>query len=258
MYVRMVNEVPANAQTMHNEFTHDGCDACHMSGRVSHWEITLEGTPYDKETHEPLDSGSDSESSDDARKRPNTKTKGKLLEQVKKVKGRRRRRDSSESAPEEDEPEDLPRKFFMGRFCKARSEVYHAMSHWGEPRRPHRARQADETEDELFLRVRGYYKDLLRAKDIPLPSDSEATSSSDDSEEDEVERQVRREKRRARAVMTAKRVRSLKNRRDLPRHKDVNNVTEWMDRMGWQANVGDGERGWWSALMDRIFDGLTI
>lgn len=99
-------------------------------------------------------------------------------------------------------------------------------------------RRADDVEDELFMRVRGYYKDLLRAKDQPIPSDSEESSSSDDSAESEDERELRREKRRGRRAATVKRVAALK-KQSLPSLKNSDAITDWMDKKGWQANVSD-------------------
>jgi hypothetical protein len=110
------------------------------------------------------------------------------------------------------------------------------MSHWGKAplfREDH----AKHVEDVLFYRIRNYYKDLLRALEEPLPSNSEASSSESDSDESEHERTLRRQKRDLRRADSAKRIAHLRAR-DLPHPKDVDKITEWMDiDMGYQAKV---------------------
>ncbi|ORY20450.1 hypothetical protein BCR39DRAFT_555354 [Naematelia encephala] len=187
------------------DFAEAGCDACHMSGRRSTWKVFLEGDPYDRETHEPIDSDSESESD-----------KGKSGKSQKNgAKGRSR--DSSSDASEE---EKLPAEFKMGRMCKRRSECYHEMTHW---------------EDELYYRVRGYYRDLLRGLYKTVPEDSEESSSEDDSEEDADEAKERKERRSARRLQTKARVERLRRKGLVKEYKDVGAVTEWMDRLGYQS-----------------------
>lgn len=117
------------------------------------------------------------------------------------------------------QPADVP-----GRHCKTRAQLYHALCHW---------------EDNLYHRICGYYRDLLRAKHKPVPSDSEAsTSSGPDSESDPEEQQVRRQDRERRRARTQQRVRKLRQRGPLPKeYRDVDRVTEWMDTVGYQNKV---------------------
>ncbi|WRT63764.1 uncharacterized protein IL334_000689 [Kwoniella shivajii] len=137
-----------------------------------------------------------------------------------------------DSSDEEDEPEDsddseaserkrrkLPRSLLMGRFCRQRAQVYHDMVHW---------------EDELYHRIRNYYHDLLRAKYKPVQSDSEASSSDTDEDEDPYEVKERRANRKQRRLNTASRVERLRKKKLPDDPKDVDEVTEWMDKMGYQ------------------------
>ncbi len=107
----------------HLEFAEDGCDACHMPGRRSRFHVFLEGFPYNKENHEPLESEDEID----------------MAQKKAKEKARRRRRSSPVSSAEDsgdsEDSEDgkLPREFLMGKFCKRRAEVFHNMSHWGGP-----------------------------------------------------------------------------------------------------------------------------
>ncbi|OCF45155.1 hypothetical protein I317_00957 [Kwoniella heveanensis CBS 569] len=184
-----------------------GCDACHMSGRRSKFMVRLDGTPYNKETHEEL-SDSDSESESD-------------------------RSDSEEADDSRVEADKLPRKLVMGRFCRARAEVFHQLAHW---------------EDELYHAIKKYYHDLLRARYKRIESDSEASSSSDDPDSDPEEVRARRERRAKRRENTAARVAKMRRKGDLPKDmKDVDKVTEWMDRMGYQNK----EFRWIQQLEDR-------
>ncbi|RSH80007.1 uncharacterized protein EHS24_009678 [Apiotrichum porosum] len=123
--------------------------------------------------------------------------------------------DDSDSDDEELDP------MHMGRHCKTIAQLYHALCHW---------------EDNLYHRICGYYRDLLRAKHKPVPSDSEAsTSSGPDSESDPEEQQVRRQDRERRRARTQQRVRKLRQRGPLPKeYRDVDRVTEWMDTVGYQ------------------------
>lgn len=77
---------------------YDGCDACHMSGRMSRFEVILDGRRYDDVTFEELSDDDDSRGSD------------------------------GESLASED---DLPREFKLGRMCHARTRVFHQFCHWG-------------------------------------------------------------------------------------------------------------------------------
>ncbi|WVF66113.1 hypothetical protein IAT40_000852 [Kwoniella sp. CBS 6097] len=189
-----------------------GCDACHMSGRRSKFKIRLDGTPYNKETHEELDESSDDSESDSHLNSNNS--------------------DESDD-DREVEADKLPRKLVMGRFCRARAEVFHQLVHW---------------EDELYHAIKRYYHDLLRAKYKRIESDSEASSSSNDPDSDPEEVRQRREKRVKRKENTAARVAKIRRKGDLPKDvKDVDKVTEWMDRMGYQNK----EFRWIQQLEDR-------
>lgn len=84
----------------------------------------------------------------------------------------------------------------------------------------------------MYLRIRSRYHDLLRAKGkqetIETSSDS-LRSGSDDSDGGRAERNVAR-------ARSEKRVEALR-RGDLPKDvRDVNEVTEWFDRTGFQKN----------------------
>ncbi|WVQ93743.1 hypothetical protein IAU59_000820 [Kwoniella sp. CBS 9459] len=188
-----------------------GCDACHMSGRRSKFKVRLDGTPYNKETHEELESSSDETDSDSSGSGS----------------------DSSASEDGAAQADRLPRKLVMGRFCRARAEVFHQLTHW---------------EDELYHAIKRYYHDLLRAKYKRIESDSEASSSSDDPDSDPEEVRQRRERRLKRKENTAARVAKIRKKGDLPKDvKDVDKVTEWMDRMGYQNK----EFRWIQQLEDR-------
>ncbi|WVW81885.1 hypothetical protein I302_103884 [Kwoniella bestiolae CBS 10118] len=175
--------------------TEPGCDACHMGGRMSRFRISLEGEQYDKETHQPLDSSS--EDSEDSEI-------------------------SSDSEAGERMSKKLPRSLLMGRFCKQRAEVFHQMTHW---------------EDELYHRIRGYYRDLLRAKYKAVPSDSEASTPDSEQESDENPNEVRkrREDRKQRKLKTEARCEKIRKKGTPDDYRDVDVVTEWMDKMGYQT-----------------------
>ncbi|WWC66782.1 uncharacterized protein I206_100687 [Kwoniella pini CBS 10737] len=128
----------------------------------------------------------------------------------------------------------LPKSLLMGRFCKQRAEVYHQMAHW---------------EDTLFHRIRGYYRDLLRAKYKPVPSDSEASTpeSEIESDEDSKERTQRQKNRRVRRQASQARCERLRNKTLPSDVKDVDGVTEWMDKMGYQNK----EFRWIERLIDQ-------
>ncbi|WVQ62601.1 uncharacterized protein L199_000747 [Kwoniella botswanensis] len=176
-------------------YAEPGCDACHMGGRMSRFRVTLDGEPYNKETHQPLDSSSESESEESENSDVSEATK-------------RNRKKS-------------PNSLLMGRFCKQRAEVFHQMTHW---------------EDELYHRIRGYYRDLLRAKYKPVTSDSEASTpeSEQSSDEDQAEVKKRREDRKQRKIRTEARCEKLRKKGLPEKYKDVDAVTEWMDKMGYQ------------------------
>ena len=109
----------------------DRCDACHITGRRSRFRVFLEGYPYDKDNHEPLES--DEEDKKKTQKEKDRKKKKRERRKTIQAKNGPTSSYSSESSASEDSDEDaLPQEFLMGKFCKRRSEVFHAMSHWGK------------------------------------------------------------------------------------------------------------------------------
>ncbi|KZT09438.1 uncharacterized protein LAESUDRAFT_694923 [Laetiporus sulphureus 93-53] len=81
-------------ETVRMEFAVPMCDACHLGGRMSTILGRLSGKPYDKVSFEPLSEHDDSDSSDD------------------------------------EHPEPLKKEFHLGRFCAARTRVFHKFTHW--------------------------------------------------------------------------------------------------------------------------------
>ncbi|GHJ90041.1 hypothetical protein NliqN6_6443 [Naganishia liquefaciens] len=75
-----------------------GCDACHLTGRLSKFSGELRGKAYDPETFEDLED------------------------------------ESPDSSSEEEEHEKVPPPsrgpFKLGKFCRLRAEVFHEFSHW--------------------------------------------------------------------------------------------------------------------------------
>ncbi len=103
----------------------------------------------------------------------------------------------------------------------------------------------------MFYRVRGYYRDLLRAKFKPVSSDSEASSEATDPEEDRTEVLARREERERRRAVTEKKVKRLRDRGNLiDQYRDVDRVTEWMDSMGYQNKVDETQQRVYSIRTD--------
>nr|XP_018266770.1 uncharacterized protein I303_00746 [Kwoniella dejecticola CBS 10117]OBR88928.1 hypothetical protein I303_00746 [Kwoniella dejecticola CBS 10117] len=132
--------------------------------------------------------------------------------------------DSDSSGSEAKKRKKLPKSLLMGRFCKQRAELYHQMAHW---------------EDTLYHRIRRYYRDLLRAKYKPVQSDSELSTpeSEMDSGDDQEEVKTRKKDRRLRRQATEARCARLR-KQGLPKDvKDVDEVTEWMDGLGYQNRV---------------------
>ena len=220
-------------QVEHLEPTEDGCDACHMSGRRSRFRVQLEGYPYNRETHEPLESEEEKEKA--------KKSRRVALASDSDSDGSESGSGSSEASG----AKSLPRNFFMGTFCKRRAEVFHAMSHWGWFNVPFGETDVFiltfALEYHLFHRVRGYYRDLLRAKFQAVQSDSETSSEgSTPREEERLDRIRRRTARARRRLITEKRIKRLRDRGGLvERHGDEDRVTEWMDSLGHQDKVGD-------------------
>ncbi|KAK8845524.1 hypothetical protein IAR55_006239 [Kwoniella newhampshirensis] len=135
--------------------------------------------------------------------------------------------DSQSSAASSIKPTKLPRSLLM-----ARAEVFHEISHW---------------EDRIHFRIRKHYRDLLRAKYKPVPSDSELSSSEDDPESDPEEVRERKQDREKRRAATQARLVRLKQKPLPENHKDVDQVTDWMDRIGLQNR----EFRWLEDLVER-------
>ncbi|KAL7418762.1 hypothetical protein Q5752_006445 [Cryptotrichosporon argae] len=171
------------------------CNACNRNNQRCYHHVRLEGDPYDPETHEKRELAVESE----------TETESE---------------DSDDSAPLKKRKKQLRQEFNMGRHCFARAQAYHNITHW---------------EDELFYRVRNYYRDLLRAKGKLDPeSDSELDSADDWDDNTALGRAERLRAHATQRRKTAGRIDALKRRKLPPKVKDVDVVTEWMDSMGYQ------------------------
>ncbi|GMK56818.1 hypothetical protein CspeluHIS016_0306580 [Cutaneotrichosporon spelunceum] len=117
----------------------------------------------------------------------------------------------SVSNDDDDDDEDegevpLPRNFNMGPHCLNSSRLYHALSHW---------------EHGLFRRIRGLYRELLRAKGVDI---DESGESDVDGNVDEF------------MASSTERVAELR-RTQLPDEGDINAVLEWMDAREYQAKA---------------------
>ena len=92
----------------------------------------------------------------------------------------------------------------------------------------------------LYNRIRDYYRDLLRAKNVASSFDSEASSEESDGDENDNERTERREERENRRYKTARGFKELKEMQLTKKvdWKSVDKVLLWMDRdMEYQAQV---------------------
>ena len=95
------------------------------------------------------------------------------------------------------------------------------------------ARVDVDLELHLYSRVRQMYTDLLRAKKKDVADDSENSSSGSDNDEDQVDKVARRDKRKEKRFQTARRVRQLRIKGDLPEKcHDVDSIQAWMDDQG--------------------------
>ncbi|GBE81968.1 hypothetical protein BKA93DRAFT_821589 [Sparassis latifolia] len=81
--------------TVRLDFAIPTCDACHLGGRMSTLLGRLSGMPYDKLSFEPLPVNI-----------------------------------SSDSDSSEDEEDNTKKEFHLGRFCAARTHVFHKFTHW--------------------------------------------------------------------------------------------------------------------------------
>ncbi|OBZ75568.1 Uncharacterized protein C17H9.06c [Grifola frondosa] len=78
------------------DFAEQGCDACHLGGRLSTVEGQLSGSPYDETNYESLET-----------------------------------HDTHEAEPSNgEEDREIKKRFHFGRFCARRTRVYHLFSHW--------------------------------------------------------------------------------------------------------------------------------
>ncbi|WVQ80264.1 hypothetical protein IAT38_002369 [Cryptococcus sp. DSM 104549] len=191
-FVRVLETYPEfNATVIEPEL---GCDACRIAGRVSKWRAYLEGDIYDPTTHEILEQSIEEE-------------------------------EEGDDDEMEDESRKLPRSLLLGKYCKARAQVYHEMSHW---------------EHFLFLSIRHRYHNLLRAKGRSVPADDNSIASASENEEDDdndngdFEAYQRRSARASRVEANQMAVARLVQRGNLPeRTRNVDEVMKWMDEAGY-------------------------
>jgi len=112
------------------DFTVPQCDACHLGGRKSTVAGWLKGIPYDNLSFEPIINESDSEDL-------------------------------------EDEDSHLI-GFNLGRFCAARTQIFHRLSHWNY----HLYRTLSDEIDLAQHRRKRPYDTLGYAKNLPPPEDT--------------------------------------------------------------------------------------
>ncbi|KAI0928526.1 hypothetical protein AcW1_005745 [Taiwanofungus camphoratus] len=84
-------------ETTRLDFAIPACDACHLGGRMSTLLGRVSGTPYDKISFRPLEESGNSD---------------------------------SEQEDSNDEEMDVKKEFHLGRFCAARTRVFHSFTHW--------------------------------------------------------------------------------------------------------------------------------
>lgn len=123
--------------------------------------------------------------------------------------------EASSSDSDASQHQGLKVQYNMGSTCLTNSRLYHLLSHW---------------EHDLYLRIKGHYHDLLRAKNIAFSDDSATTSESEE-ELDAGERKKREQRRR----VVAQRVAKIRRKGPLPKEHDVSAITEWMDARGLQS-----------------------
>lgn len=107
-------------------------------------------------------------------------------------------------------------QLITGPHCLDSSRLYHSLSHW---------------EHKIYNRVRGLYRDLLRAKDIDVSDDEGGKDHDDDGQASDASV----EELGFRSA-TPQRVHDLRGTR-LPDHEDVNAVLEWMEEQKYQNAV---------------------
>ncbi|KAG1756738.1 uncharacterized protein EDB91DRAFT_1094178 [Suillus paluster] len=113
-------------QLVRMTFSVPQCDACNLGGRVSTLLGRVSGKPYDK-----YDFESESEDEDESS------------------------RSSETDDDDDDDDESCVRQFHLGRFCAARTQVFHEFSHWEYHLYHSLLREIDEVLDDNreFFRV---------------------------------------------------------------------------------------------------------
>ncbi|OAX44684.1 hypothetical protein K503DRAFT_764872 [Rhizopogon vinicolor AM-OR11-026] len=110
-------------QLVRMEFSVPQCDACHLGGRVSTLLGRVSGKPYNKYDFE-------SESEDESSR-------------------------SSGTDDDADDEESSVKEFHLGRFCAARTQVFHEFSHWEHRLYKSLLREIDDVLDDNrgFVRI---------------------------------------------------------------------------------------------------------
>ncbi|KZT67736.1 hypothetical protein DAEQUDRAFT_728731 [Daedalea quercina L-15889] len=120
------------------DFTVSGCDACHLGSRMSTRLGRLSGLPYDRDTFESFE---ERDSDDDS--------------------------DEGDSENEGHDP-CLKKEFNLGRFCAARTRVFHRFSHWEYALFGALAREVDEL--RTGASTRGFVR-VAYARGVQPPDD---------------------------------------------------------------------------------------
>lgn len=122
------------------------------------------------------------------------------------------------SDSDSDDPRDIGP---IGNHCLQRTSLYHQLHHW---------------EHKLFMDIRTHYHDLLRAKNAELDSDSLASADSDATDVSKAHKHRLQRKR----DLSKRRVIEIRRQENgfLPADVcDADEVTEWMDRRGYQTEA---------------------
>lgn len=93
------------------EFTVIGCAACNLGARKSTLQGRLDGEPYDKLTYE-------------VRVSLSHKRNAPVSPPTQPI------APSEPSSDDDEESEQLPKQFDLGRFCAKRTRTYHQFTHW--------------------------------------------------------------------------------------------------------------------------------
>tara|TARA_R110002003_G_scaffold3266_1_gene25014 strand:- start:1379 stop:3109 length:1731 start_codon:yes stop_codon:yes gene_type:complete len=94
------------------------CQACNRRNHPATWELMLTGQPYNKETLEPLDNDTESDSNSDDGSEPSADSEVEL---------------NGEKPAFNANGERLPpesKRFALGKTCKANAQVAHTLHHW--------------------------------------------------------------------------------------------------------------------------------